>query len=312
MPNNKTMDNLVNFTTAFETFSNTPYLDTNGKRILAGYGSTNPTIIGLAKRGLLSKQIALQEVKTRLTKDYNRWKELYPNLSDSTLLALTDASYNISNPDNLLNKSPNLKKLLDSGEDNPNKLIIEMNWNKDNNGWLGVRSAARRAMAVDKFDWDWKHKDIHGRDIDHNQYKGPEDWKSSPYWKWENPAKAPYQKEVIEWKEDTPINPMKTNYNFPKVKTNFNFPKLEATNIQNQEIPYYKSNGNILENLDDEAYGLIYYKKGGKIYIKPENKGKFIETKKRTGKTTEELTHSKNLITRKRAIFAQNAKKWKH
>ena len=48
------------------------------------------------------------------------------------------------------------------------------------------------------------------------------------------------------------------------------------------------------------------------IHIKPENKGKFNATKKRTGKTTEELTHSKNPLTRKRAIFAQNAKKWKH
>lgn len=58
--------------------------------------------------------------------------------------------------------------------------------------------------------------------------------------------------------------------------------------------------------------GLIsYIKKGKKIYIKPENRGKFNETKKRTGKTTEELTHSKNPITRKRAIFAQNAKRWK-
>lgn len=46
------------------------------------------------------------------------------------------------------------------------------------------------------------------------------------------------------------------------------------------------------------------------IHIKPENKGKFTETKKRTGKTTEELTHSKNPLTRKRAIFAQNAKHW--
>lgn len=54
-----------------------------------------------------------------------------------------------------------------------------------------------------------------------------------------------------------------------------------------------------------------YLKKGGKskIYIKPENRGKFNATKKKTGKTTEELTHSKNPITRKRAIFAQNAKR---
>jgi len=48
------------------------------------------------------------------------------------------------------------------------------------------------------------------------------------------------------------------------------------------------------------------------IHIKPENKGKFTATKKATGKSTEELTHSKNPVTKKRAIFAQNAAKWKH
>ena len=46
------------------------------------------------------------------------------------------------------------------------------------------------------------------------------------------------------------------------------------------------------------------------IHIKDENKGKFSATKERTGKSTEELTHSKNPLTRKRAIFSQNAKKW--
>jgi len=54
------------------------------------------------------------------------------------------------------------------------------------------------------------------------------------------------------------------------------------------------------------------FKSGGTIHIKPENKGKFTEIKKRTGKSTEELTHSNNHLTRKRAIFAQNTKKWKH
>ncbi len=48
------------------------------------------------------------------------------------------------------------------------------------------------------------------------------------------------------------------------------------------------------------------------IHIKEKNKGKFTATKKKTGKSTEELTHSKNPLTRKRAIFAQNAKKWHH
>ena len=58
-------------------------------------------------------------------------------------------------------------------------------------------------------------------------------------------------------------------------------------------------------------YPIPNYKDGG-IHIKKKNRGKFNALKKRTGKTTEELTHSKNPLTRKRAIFAQNAKKWKH
>ncbi len=57
---------------------------------------------------------------------------------------------------------------------------------------------------------------------------------------------------------------------------------------------------------------LNQYADGGEIHIDPRNKGKFNATKERTGKTTEELTHSKNPLTRKRAIFAQNAAKWHH
>lgn len=65
--------------------------------------------------------------------------------------------------------------------------------------------------------------------------------------------------------------------------------------------------------MDDlEIFGIPYLAKGSGIHIKKENRGKFTETKKRTGKTTEELTHSKNPLTRKRAIFAQNSRKFKH
>lgn len=54
------------------------------------------------------------------------------------------------------------------------------------------------------------------------------------------------------------------------------------------------------------------YSYGGSIHINPANRGKFNALKERTGKSTEELTHSKNPLTRKRAIFAQNAAKWHH
>jgi len=69
---------------------------------------------------------------------------------------------------------------------------------------------------------------------------------------------------------------------------------------------------NKLNNIISESINLLIEKKKKGIHIKKKNKGKFNALKKRTGKSTEELTHSKNPLTRKRAIFAQNAKKWHH
>lgn len=77
-----------------------------------------------------------------------------------------------------------------------------------------------------------------------------------------------------------------------------------ADNISTTQIQ------NLLANY--AAFGGPLFANGGRIHINPKNRGKFNATKKRTGKTTEELTHSKNPLTRKRAIFAQNAAKWKH
>jgi len=67
-----------------------------------------------------------------------------------------------------------------------------------------------------------------------------------------------------------------------------------------------------LHKEDPELWKFATKVKESKININPENKGKFNATKKATGKSTEELKHSKNPLTRKRATFAANAKKWSH
>jgi len=67
-----------------------------------------------------------------------------------------------------------------------------------------------------------------------------------------------------------------------------------------------------LHSEDPELWKFATKVKESKININPENKGKFNATKKATGKSTEELKHSKNPLTRKRATFAANAKKWNH
>jgi hypothetical protein len=92
--------------------------------------------------------------------------------------------------------------------------------------------------------------------------------------------------------------------------------KVNPTSIETRTA------GRMLNNINNEYTNLFeeqgvdtltdVYARGGTIKINPKNRGKFNALKKRTGKSTEELTHSKNPLTRKRAIFAQNARKWKH
>lgn len=70
---------------------------------------------------------------------------------------------------------------------------------------------------------------------------------------------------------------------------------------------YYRRGGN------DKKYSIrTSFATGGSIHINPANRGKFKATMARTGKTAEELSHSSNPLTRKRAIFAINARKWNH
>lgn len=86
--------------------------------------------------------------------------------------------------------------------------------------------------------------------------------------------------------------------------------------IDTLELNADNINTGILDSLESNYAALggfiNKYSDGGSIHINPANRGKFNATKKRTGKTTEELTHSKNPLTRKRAIFSQNASHWKH
>lgn len=56
-------------------------------------------------------------------------------------------------------------------------------------------------------------------------------------------------------------------------------------------------------------YPIPSYKKGG-IHIKKKNRGKLTATAKKTGKSFSELKNSKNPLTRKRATFVLNARKW--
>ena len=105
---------------------------------------------------------------------------------------------------------------------------------------------------------------------------------------------------------------------FPSVQSvgdslvRFQYPESYERAVENGDTVHMSvPDAEMFTKLYKQVYpGFERYSSGGKIHINPKNRGKFNETKRRTGKTTEELTHSKNPLTRKRAIFAQNAAKW--
>ena len=88
---------------------------------------------------------------------------------------------------------------------------------------------------------------------------------------------------------------------------------MENTNFFNNFISEL---GRAWNNLTTEQ--VSFYKKGSKIHIKKENRGKFTAAAKRAGMGVQEYA-SKVLNDpnaspqlKKRANFARNAKKWKH
>ena len=53
-------------------------------------------------------------------------------------------------------------------------------------------------------------------------------------------------------------------------------------------------------------------KDGGRIYIKPENRGKFTALKERTGHSASWFKENGTPAQKKMAVFALNSRKWKH
>lgn len=69
---------------------------------------------------------------------------------------------------------------------------------------------------------------------------------------------------------------------------------------------------NMGQFIDDFATPVEQFRDGGKIHIKPENRGKFTALKKRTGKSASWFKAHGTPAQKKMATFALNARKWKH
>lgn len=216
-----TIDDLTNFTAGFETFRPDVYQlpTSDGTRVqeLTGFGFADADSLNLARQGKMTREVALKILKNRLRSEYSEWGKLLPEfngLPESVKLALVDTSYNGKGVVGTIKSSPNLVKSIRKYNGDINNIVRNMDHSKSANGWLGVRSAARRAMALGEYMWNWKELDKHGRQINSSLYRGPQDWKSSPYYnKYKEGGSIAYT-PFISNEEDT--NDISKNFDFYK------------------------------------------------------------------------------------------------
>ena len=179
------LNKITGFTKSYETFKAKPYiLETKKKdgtvvrQELIGYGISDKDIIEKYRETGIPEDVAAKFVfdeLRRLDKAFADNVENYKNLPDNVRLAVIETAYNTSG-ENFWKNSPKFSSLVSSGVVDPVKLAAELNHSKSAGGWLGVRSAARRAMALGEYDWAWKHVDRYGRHTSNGErYKGPED-----------------------------------------------------------------------------------------------------------------------------------------
>lgn len=134
----------------------------------------------------MPKDVADKILEEKITRIYNYFKEntsWFNNLTPNVQLALVDIAYNGRDVQEIMHHSPNLLTMLEDGITDPKLLVKEMNHSAKAKGWLGVRSSARRAMALGKYNWNAKRKDIHGRALREDAIVGKNDWEASPYYK---------------------------------------------------------------------------------------------------------------------------------
>ena len=91
-----------------------------------------------------------------------------------------------------------------------------------------------------------------------------------------------------------------------KIRGSINFDPNKGSIILRDSAEYNSNYPEVYQNNSIEEY------KNGGIHIKPENRGKFTELKKRTGKSATWFKQHGTPEQKKMATFALNAKKWKH
>lgn len=181
-----TLDDLIDFIKSYEDFTPT-VKPVNGQKLI-GYGFADADLIA---KGVISKQESDKIIENKVKVIESELSKKVPNwnlLNRGAQLAMIDIAYNGNGPKTIYAQSPNLMKLLESGEFTPQQIASHLNHSQTAKGWLGVRSAARRAMTTGYYHWNSPNKDVLGRHINPS-IKTDVDSERSPYLSFKNGGK---------------------------------------------------------------------------------------------------------------------------
>lgn len=177
------LSDLEAFIKSYENFKPHVYKVNNQK--LIGYGFADASLI--AKGSITRKEAdkilseKIKFIESELSKKVPNWNIL----NRGTQLAMIDVAYNGNGPKTIYEQSPNLMKLLKSGNFTLQQIVNELDHSKNAGGWLGIRSAARRAMATGYYYWNSSNKDSLGRHVNPD-IKSDIDSETSPYKSFKN------------------------------------------------------------------------------------------------------------------------------
>lgn len=269
-------NNTMQFLKQYEGFKDTAYLDGNGVPTI-GYGFTDTALVSKGKISRAEADARLRQEVANREKFLSKMKN-WDKLSEDSKTALRSYYYNYP-----AGFKPSTKFMQAWNAGNYSEAIRQVDAGMNDKKNPGLRTRRLKEQAMLKAD----------------------------------PFLMPLTNVPVQEHVEVPVStavrqtiPQEYNiYGYDPIFQDHRKPVMPDLKLQ----PRYNL-PSLLQMLSDSEWNPEFpgFKNGKSIHINPANRGKFNATKKRTGKTTEELAHSKNPLTRKRAIFALNSRKWSH
>lgn len=277
------LDDTIDFLKQHEGFRDTTYLDGNGIPTI-GYGFTDSSLV---KKGKITQAEADRQLRREILKRESALSKLknWDKLSEGSKVALRSYYYNYPAG---FKDTTKFMQYWNAGDYNNAIREVDAGMNDKKNRGLRARRLQEQAML--------RQDPFLTRQV-------------SPLVRQleEQPSFQPVQIQVPVDRIDYSLQNASMQSPAPQTINAWRgkgSPAYGGAYVRMPSLQEYMQTGNIMP---------IGFKNGkSPIYIKPSNRGKLTELKKRTGKSEEELYNDGNPAHKKMVVFARNARKWKH